>query len=108
MKISDEQNQTTVARVAVGSESYVGDRLGNTLAVVMGEEHVWIDVLLAGVEPTDPRNWHQVATLLPHQARALIELLSAAAATLENQHGQRELNDGPRLPSQRCQIRWNC
>jgi len=72
--------------LSVGSESYVDDRLGNTLAVVMGEEHVWIDVLLAGVEPSDPRNWYQVATLLPHQARSLIELLSAGVATLEKQN----------------------
>jgi len=77
-------SQTTVKPVPVGDERYVEDRLGNTLAVVMGEEHIWIDVLLAGDDPIDKNNWHQVATLLPHQARGLIELLSAGVATLEN------------------------
>ena len=71
--------------LSVGSESYVEDRLGNTLAVVMGEEHVWIDVLLAGDDPKVLANWRQVATLLPLQARSLIELLSAGVATLEDQ-----------------------
>jgi hypothetical protein len=74
--------------VAVGDEHYVQDRLGNTMAVVMGHEHVWIDVLLAGDDPKDLANWHQVATLLPAQARSLIELLSAGVATLENQNGR--------------------
>lgn len=72
--------------VPVGDESYVEDRLGNTLAVVQGNEHVWIDVLFAGDDPSDKGNWHQVATLLPAQARNLIELLRAGMATLEQQN----------------------
>lgn len=70
----------------VGDEHYIKDRLGNTLAVVMGFEHVWIDVLLAGDNGSD--NWHQVATLLPAQIKGLVGLLSAGAAILENQNGQ--------------------
>src|SRR6476661_2232411 len=82
----DQPDNFQTSAVPVGDENYVEDRLGNTLAVVQGNDHVWIDVLVAGDDPSDNGNWHHMATLLPHQARDLIELLKAGVATLDQRH----------------------
>lgn len=84
MKDDEGKPETTVE---VGDEHYVEDCLGNTLAVVVGNEHVWIDVLMANDDASVHANWRQIATLPTTQIRSLISLLSNGLAFLENQNG---------------------